>query len=77
MCSRRLALAEADKFMEASGKLAYQEARYELVKAYEHGNDERAKFLLKVCNEIEKRTDFEPQPSEPFTFGAPRAATIH
>jgi hypothetical protein len=41
-------LAEADEFMESFGQLAYQEARYELAKAFERGNKARMKFLERV-----------------------------
>ncbi|HLL26910.1 MAG TPA: hypothetical protein VKT73_04580 [Xanthobacteraceae bacterium] len=72
-------LAEADEFMESFGQLAYQEARYELAKAFERGDKARMKFLEQVSKEIAKRTDFEPEPSsqEPFSLGASRGATLH
>jgi hypothetical protein len=54
-------LAEADEFMGSFGEHAYQEARYELAKAFERGGNARMKFLERVCKEIEKRTDFQPE----------------
>jgi hypothetical protein len=53
-------LAEADEFMESLGQSAYQEARYELAKAFERGDKARMKILKRVCKEIAERTDFEP-----------------
>jgi hypothetical protein len=35
-------LAEADEFMESFGQSAYQEARYELAKAFERGDIARS-----------------------------------
>ena len=72
-------LAEADEFIESFGEYAYQEARYELAKAFERGDKPRMKFLERVSKEIAKRTDFEPEPSEqePYTLGANKGARIH
>jgi hypothetical protein len=72
-------LAEADEFMESFGQSAYQEARYELAKAFERGDKARIKFLERVSEEIAKRTDFEPEPGEqePYSLGATKGTRIH
>jgi hypothetical protein len=44
--------AEADEFMGSFGQNAYQEARYELAKAFERGDKARIKFLERVCKAI-------------------------
>ena len=73
-------IAEADEFMESFGQNAFKEARYELAKAFERGDKARMKFLERVCEEIVKRTDFEPETlmqDDPFKFGPKKNATIH
>jgi hypothetical protein len=69
-------LVEADEFMESFGEHAYQEARYELAKAFERGDNARMKFLERVWTFLEIAAALERCWSSRFSLSRRLASTI-